>query len=64
MSHAIIVTGMHRSGTSALMRVLNLLGVDIGTSLLPPNEDNEAGYWEHVDIYRQQEQLMDAGMAG
>ncbi|MFC1798836.1 glycosyltransferase, partial [Thermodesulfobacteriota bacterium] len=49
---AIIVIGMHRSGTSAIMRTLNLCGVDLGSNLLPPANDNEKGFWEHADIYR------------
>ena len=56
---AIIVLGMHRSGTSALARVINLAGVDLGSNLIPavPNE-NESGFWEHVDILRSNEKLL------
>ncbi|MBI3461596.1 MAG: hypothetical protein HY000_00840, partial [Planctomycetes bacterium] len=32
---AICVLGMHRSGTSALTRVLNLAGAELGSALLP-----------------------------
>jgi glycosyltransferase involved in cell wall biosynthesis len=45
-SQPIFVVGMHRSGTSAITRVLNLLGVDLGDDLLPPAVDNETGFWE------------------
>jgi GT2 family glycosyltransferase len=51
---AILVLGMHRSGTSALTRVLNLHGVALGGRLLPPGADNPHGYWEDervVDIH-------------
>jgi len=54
----VVVLGMHRSGTSALTRVLNLLGVELGTELLPPNPDNQTGFWEHVGIYQTQEELL------
>jgi GT2 family glycosyltransferase len=47
---ALLVLGMHRSGTSALARVLNLLGVDLGADLLPPAPDNVGGFWEHREI--------------
>ncbi len=52
---AVCVLGMHRSGTSVLARVLNLLGVDLGPShcLMSPDPNNPGGYWEHqglVDI--------------
>lgn len=49
-SVAVLVLGMHRSGTSALARVLNVLGVELGDKLLRPSGDNEAGFWEHRDL--------------
>lgn len=47
---ALLVLGMHRSGTSALTRVLNLLGADIPGEVMPPQEDNPLGYWEPAGI--------------
>jgi len=41
---------MHRSGTSALTRTLNLLGCDTVRNLMPPNPFNERGYWEASEI--------------
>jgi hypothetical protein len=48
----VCVLGMHRSGTSVVTRLLNLLGVDLGReeSLMAPTPDNEGGYWEHERI--------------
>jgi len=46
---AVLVLGMHRSGTSATTRILNLLGVDLGGHLLDPADDNTKGFWEHAD---------------
>jgi hypothetical protein len=48
---ALIVVGMHRSGTSALTRVVNLLGAALPSQLLQldpdtPLETNELGFWE------------------
>jgi hypothetical protein len=43
---ALLVLGMHRSGTSALTRVLNLHGAYLPDNLLPANSGNETGYWE------------------
>jgi hypothetical protein len=40
---ALMILGMHRTGTSALTRVLNLLGVFVGDKLLSPGEDNING---------------------
>ena len=41
-----VILGMHRSGTSALTRVVNLLGYDLGTDLIDSAADNPKGYWE------------------
>ncbi|MBW7998325.1 MAG: hypothetical protein FVQ81_17490 [Candidatus Glassbacteria bacterium] len=58
-NHAICVLGMHRSGTSALTGVLNLLGVNLGKSLLPPEPgDNDKGFFEHADILDIHERLL------
>ncbi|MBW3621539.1 MAG: glycosyltransferase, partial [Actinobacteria bacterium] len=44
----VCVTGMHRSGTSLVTRVLNLLGVELGpeSAMMAATEDNPRGYWE------------------
>lgn len=42
----VLVLGMHRSGTSALTRMLNLLGCDLPKTLLGSGRYNEAGHWE------------------
>jgi hypothetical protein len=48
----VYVLGMHRSGTSAVTRVINLLGVPIGRAerLMPVQDDNPAGFWEHLPL--------------
>ncbi len=55
---AILVLGMHRSGTSAVTRVLNLLGVALGDDLMPAGEDNPAGFWEHQGVVDIHERLL------
>ncbi len=43
----VVVLGMHRSGTSAVCRILNLLGADLGPgSDLLSDYDNPTGHWE------------------
>jgi hypothetical protein len=44
----VFVVGMHRSGTSAMARIVNLLGVPLSLSddLLPAGPDNPTGFWE------------------
>ncbi len=43
---ALIVLGMHRSGTSAITRVLSIMGCDLPKTLLGANESNQEGHWE------------------
>ena len=47
---ALLVLGMHRSGTSALSGVLAKLGAESPKSLMPPTADNPKGYWESTAI--------------
>lgn len=54
----ILVLGMHRSGTSALARVVNLMGADLGSDLMPPRPDNPAGMWEHRRIAEFHEEIL------
>src|SRR5262245_54283984 len=44
--------GMHRSGTSIVSRLVNLLGVELGpeAAISRPGADNPKGYWEHRGI--------------
>lgn len=42
----VLVLGMHRSGTSAMTRVLNLLGCALPEDLLGPGDGNAQGHWE------------------
>ncbi len=55
---ALMVLGMHRSGTSATTRVCNLLGIELGSNLMQAQPDNEEGYWEHQDVYIAHEELL------
>lgn len=60
MKQVIAVLGMHRSGTSALMRGLRVFGVDLGDDLLPAAADNQKGFWEHKGINALNEELLRA----
>ena len=59
-SRAVLVLGMHRSGTSALARGLEMLGVYLGNDFLSPQPDNPTGYWEDRNIYELNERLLAA----
>ena len=55
---ALLVLGMHRSGTSAVTRVCNLLGVELGSNMMPPRPDNQEGFWENSDICLAHEEFL------
>jgi len=49
----VCILGMHRSGTSAVARIVNLLGVDLGSPevlAFEPAHDNAKGHWENTEI--------------
>lgn len=54
--------GMHRSGTSLVARVLNLLGMDLGPEedRLEPRPDNPLGYWEQRPIMELNDAILEA----
>ena len=54
----IVVLGMHRSGTSAITRGLQVLGANLGNALIPPGFDNPKGFWEDKDVLRINEALL------
>jgi hypothetical protein len=45
-TRAIAIVGMHRSGTSAVARGLEALGVYLGDDFLDAQPENPTGYWE------------------
>ena len=61
----IAITGMHRSGTSLVARIVNLLGADIGPDdeLMPPKGDNPSGFWEKLSVTRLNDEIF-AAMGG
>lgn len=58
----IIVLGMHRSGTSAITRLIGLMGAYVGEpdALLETNADNAKGFWERKDVMHTNSQLLGA----
>jgi GT2 family glycosyltransferase/glycosyltransferase involved in cell wall biosynthesis len=57
---AIIVLGMHRSGTSAVAGVLNILGVDFAPSLVPAQPDNPEGFQQLPDIVNIHDRILES----
>lgn len=59
MKKVIVVLGMHRSGTSAITRGLELLGASLGKELMPAVAgDNDKGFWEDLGINDINERLL------
>ncbi|CAN5674302.1 hypothetical protein BH20VER1_BH20VER1_19830 [soil metagenome] len=56
-STAIVVLGVHRSGTSAFAGALHAAGVPFGSRLMEGNDWNRKGYWEHTDIVQLHNEL-------
>ena len=55
---AILVLGMHRSGTSALGGAINALGVAAPKTILPPNHANPRGFWECAPLVTAHDELL------
>ncbi|MDF1869044.1 MAG: glycosyltransferase [Phycisphaerales bacterium] len=56
---ALVVLGMHRSGTSMLSRMLGLLGGQLPKHSAGPAADNQTGFWEPIKIVESHDQLLD-----
>ena len=55
----LLVLGMHRSGTSALARVLSLMGAALPKNLMGPGPGNETGHWEPAQIVQLHDHLLE-----
>lgn len=55
----LLVMGMHRSGTSAMARLLNLMGAHIGEDLISANKEiNGDGFWEYQSVVAYNESVL------
>ena len=56
----IIVLGMHRAGTSAIARLINMMGAYLAPEdqFLPATPDNPKGYWERIDVLQLHEFIL------
>jgi hypothetical protein len=55
---ALLVLGMHRSGTSLLSGLMAEAGVSLGEHLMPAAPDNPKGFWENQPIVDFNESLL------
>jgi GT2 family glycosyltransferase len=59
VKHLVVVLGMHRSGTSAMTRGLQVLGVDLGSHLMSPAPGiNDKGFFEDAEINGLNDELL------
>jgi SAM-dependent methyltransferase len=58
---ALVVLGMHRTGTSALSGVLHKLGAGAPANLQWGDKDNERGYWESQRLVQLNDRILKAG---
>ena len=56
----LIITGMHRSGTSVISHWLNSCGLNLGEQLLGGGIGNAEGHFEDIDFYRFHEDTLQA----
>lgn len=54
----VVVLGMHRSGTSALTKALEVMGVSLSENLMPEGEFNPKGHWEDLDVVSINDRLL------
>jgi len=55
----LVVTGMHRSGTSLLASLAAAGGVDLGTELMPASKGNRRGHFEDLELVRFHERCLE-----
>ena len=58
---AVVILPMHRSGSSALSRVLSLLGCDLPKTLMGGNETNPTGHWESTVVRTLNDDVLASG---
>ena len=60
-AHALLIAGMHRTGTSALTRVMNLRGLDLPRTLIPGEQNNnDLGFWEPALVQQAHDRFLES----
>lgn len=60
MKAAVIVLGMHRSGTSSVAGTLAHLGAAAPLTLMPEHPDNPKGYWESAPLVELNDRILES----
>ncbi len=58
---AVLIAGMHRSGTSAVAGAVNLLGAAAPVHMIPASTDNPLGFWESPIVIGVNDTILRAG---
>ena len=56
----VVIIGMHRSGTSALAGMLDVIGVFPGKNLLEASTSNKKGYFENSKVYELNKEILES----
>lgn len=56
----LIITGMHRSGTSMTASLLERCGLDLGSRMMPAGLGNELGHFENMDFVELHGKLLES----
>lgn len=59
-SRAVVVLGMHRSGTSAIARSVAALSVYLGNDLFGGHPENPTGYWEDRNLVALDDRVLES----
>ena len=60
----LVITGMHRSGTSLVASLFAGAGVHVGTRLIGASRGNDRGHWEDLDFYELHARALEANGVG
>jgi hypothetical protein len=60
----LVITGMHRSGTSLLASLCAGAGVNVGSRLMGASRGNDRGHWEDLDFYEFHARALEANGVG
>lgn len=55
---AVLILGMHRSGTSTMTGLLSLLGCDLPATVMPANDFNAKGYFESLEVCKLNDEIL------
>jgi hypothetical protein len=61
---ALLVLGMHRSGTSSIAGTFAILGAKPPRTLMAPNKGNARGYWESVKLMELNDEILASAGSG